>query len=538
MLTAGLFILPFISPAALYAYDYPVIGEYSSLYQKVFDGIKAGKCRNMEAELKALSAAEGISDNIYRSICFFENKQQNEGYIALSLMLENQEYDEIVYVCNSRMAKGDNSPELLKYRGLAYFNIGDLNGALADISTYTDKTGDNSMRYTLVDIYMSMNELDRSEAELAKVTERGDRYYIRKGKIDYRNGRFSPALEAFRKVTPEGQDRYNQAQMLIVDICMMSGRFQCADEALASTKGLPAEDITGKQEKMAQFKKPFSIYLSLGEEYDDNVKSENEDVGASGISSFRTALVLDAKYNMYPSWSDKASVGLMNYRSFNHKEGLSSYDLEIHKAYVQATKSTDRVSYTPKFSVGTMSLGNEKYYDSYGVDLGTNILFDDFSLTIPVKLEKRNYVESVDPRADKDGLYYGFSGEIAKMFAQKYNVTFGAGVDFESVDGDDKDNRAYTLSFGTLAAVTKDVSLMFSADYTYTDFYNSAIDSDGDGIAFIREDKTYNLGLKTIYKLTNSVFVSGGVTYTNVNSNVVEYEYHKTVFDIGVSYAY
>lgn len=539
MLSAGLFILPFLSPAALFAYDYPVIGEYSSTYQKVFDAIKAGKCRDMESELKALSSAEGISDSIYRSICFFENNQQKEGVLGLTLMLENQEYDEMVYVCNTQISKGNKSPELLKYRGLAYFNIGDMNGALADITSYTDQTGDTAMRYTLVDIYMSMNDFDRAEAELEKTSAKDDRYYIRKGKLAYRNGNTLLAVQSFRKVSAENQDRYDQAQSLIADICMMTGRFECAQESIAGIKNLNADFLQIKKDKMAQLKKPFSIYLSAIEEYDDNVKSENEDVGASGISSFRTAFVLDAKYNMYPLWADKAAVGLMNYRSFNMKEGLSSYDLEMHKAYVQLTKSTDKVSYTPKLTAGILTLGNEKYYESFGAELGSNVRFDGFSLSVPVKFEKRSYVSSPDPRADKDGYYYGITGEISKMFAQKYNLTLGAGVNVENTDGADKDNTAYTVSFGTLAAVSPKMTMTFSLDYTYADFYNSAINkNDGSGLATIREDKTYNAGLKSIYKLTDSIFLSGGVTYTDVDSNVPEYKYDKTVFDVSISYAY
>lgn len=539
MFSAGLLILPLLSPVALYAYDYPVIGEYSGVYQKVFDAIKSGKCRNMESELKALSASEGISSNIYRSICFFENNQQQDGFVALTLMLENQEYDEIIYVCNTQMEKGNTDPNLLKYRGLAFFNIGDMDGALADITAYSDKTGDDTMRYTLVDIYVAMNDYERADAELEKVTVKDDRYYIRKGKIAYRQGDFYNAIGSLRKVSTEKQDSYDQAQMLISDICMITGRFECAEESLVNVKSPDAEYMQLKREKMNQFKKPFSIYFSAIEEYDDNVKSENEDIGASGTSSFRTAFVLDAKYNMYPLWSDKAAVGLMNYRSFNMKKGLSSYDLEMHKAYVQVTKSTDRVSYTPKFTAGILSLGNEKYYETYGAELGSNIKFDGFTLNVPVKVEKRNYVSSPDPRADKDGMYYGISGEISKMFAQKYNMTFGAGVNLENTDGEDKDNRAYSVSFGALAAVTPKVTLTFSADYTYADYYNSAIDKmDASGLATIREDKIYNVGIKSIYKLTNSVFLSGGVTYTDADSNVPEYKYDKTVFDISVSYAY
>ncbi|MCD8553259.1 outer membrane beta-barrel protein [Seleniivibrio sp.] len=539
MFSAGLLILPLLSPVALYAYDYPVIGEYSGVYQKVFDAIKSGKCRNMESELKALSASEGISSNIYRSICFFENNQQQDGFVALTLMLENQEYDEIIYVCNTQMEKGNTDPNLLKYRGLAFFNIGDMDGALADITAYSDKTGDDTMRYTLVDIYVAMNDYERADAELEKVTVKDDRYYIRKGKIAYRQGDFYNAIGSLRKVSTEKQDSYDQAQMLISDICMITGRFECAEESLVNVKSPDAEYMQLKREKMNQFKKPFSIYFSAIEEYDDNVKSENEDIGASGTSSFRTAFVLDAKYNMYPLWSDKAAVGLMNYRSFNMKSGLSSYDLEMHKAYVQVTKSTDRVSYTPKFTAGILSLGNEKYYETYGAELGSNIKFDGFTLNVPVKVEKRNYVSSPDPRADKDGMYYGISGEISKMFAQKYNMTFGVGVNLENTDGEDKDNRAYTVSFGTLAAVTPKVTLTFNVDYTYADFFNSAIDRmDASGLATIREDKTYNVGLKSIYRLTDSVFLSGGVTYTDADSNVPSYKYDKTVFDVSLSYAY
>ncbi|TCK61516.1 surface lipoprotein assembly modifier [Seleniivibrio woodruffii] len=537
--TAGLMMAAAFCPAVVNAYDYPVIGDYNSAYQKVFDAIKAGKCRSMESELKALSASEGISGSIYRSICFFENNQPKEGFLGLTLMLENQEYDEIVYVTNTQINKGNTDPVLLKFRGLAYFNIGDMNGALADITAYTDKTGDVSMRLTLVDIYMSMNDLDRAEAELEKAPKE-DGYYSRKGKLLYRKGDFSGALANFRMVSPADAERYTQAQSLIADICLISGRFQCVYEAVANFKGeTAAGDAKEKLEKVRSYQRPFSIYAGLTEEYDDNVRSENEDIGSSGVSSFRTAMVLDAKYNLYPLWADKFSAGLMNYRSFNMKKGLSSFDLEMHKAYVQFTRSTDTASFTPKLTAGILSLGNSKYYESFGAELASNLKLGEYGLNVPVKFEKRSYVASPDPRADKDGYVYGISGELSRTLADKYIVSLGLGVDVENTDGEDKDNTAYTLSVGTLAALTKSFTLSVSADYTYSDFYNSAIDDrNRPGLAIIREDKAWNLGLKGIYRLTNSMFVSGGVTYSDVNSNVDEYTYDKTVFDIGISYTY
>ncbi len=107
----------------VHAYDYPVVGgEYNSNYQRVFEGIKAGNCNGMQADLKNLEEQEGgVSSDIYLAICFFEKSENDEAFKVVDRMMVNQDYDEVLYLTQSMIDKGNGDPRLIKYRGLGFF---------------------------------------------------------------------------------------------------------------------------------------------------------------------------------------------------------------------------------------------------------------------------------------------------------------------------------------------------------------------------------------------------------------------------------
>lgn len=528
---AGVAVFAFCSAAAAFAYDYPVVGDYNQNYQKVFDGIKAGKCTSMDDDLKALSASEGISPDIYRAICFFENKDSDKGYAVLSSMLNNQQYDEVLYICGTLDKKGDKDPRTLKYRGLAYQNIGDSESAARDMSAYLAVQNDDELRKDYVDVLISMKRYDDASAELEKLTVKDGGYGYRAGSIALKQGKVVSALTALRTVPAGDKENYPAARLMIADICKATGRFICAGKELnnnITSKGY-ADVVSGRKEQLEKAKKPFSAFIAFSEEYDNNVTSIDQDQlnGVSEKASFRSALAADLKYNIYPSMADKMSFGLLNYKSWNYSE--SDYNVETHQAYFMINQGYDKYDIMlPKITAGVTYLGGEKYSENFSLESSVSYKMDDTVITVPILFEKRNYFSEVSlPAEDRDGWHYSVSANALHAINQSYAAKAYAGYDIESTAGTEKDSRGYKFGLGGIYSYSSDLSFELDADYAYYDYNHSITD---------RTDDYFSTNLMAMYRLTDAIFLSGGVTWSKTDSSVNAYDYKKTVLNTTVGY--
>jgi len=514
-----------------FAYDYPVVGQYSQNYQNVFDSIKAGKCDSMENELKTLSDSEGISSDIYKAICYFEKPEADKGFETLQKMLTSQEYDEVLYVTQSRIDKGDSDPRHIKFRGLALFNIGAFEKALTDLDLYLSLRMDEDVLYTIVDINISLKRFGKAEEVLTKAPDKNGRYYYRKGRIMLRTGRTVSALESLREVEPADEKVYPSSRMLIAEICSSSSRFLCAEKqyGLAEKTEEYADVVPEKLVKLEDKQKLFTGFLSLGEQYDTNVTSIDADElpGASEVSSGRTYAVADLKLNFYPGFADTVSLGTMHYKTWNYE--LPSYNMSTHKLYVQMKRLYDTFEILfPKISADITYFGGERYSTAVSAEASATYKQDTWSLRVPLKVTRSNYEGDEDTGINsKDGYKYKGSLIATKTFMQKYTFKLSGGYSVDDVKGNLKKKADTTFGAALSARLTRSFTPTLAADYGNYDYKKTD-----------REDSYYSVSLKAIYLITPQIFLGGGVTWTKTDSSENAYDYKKTVTEASVSYTF
>lgn len=524
-------VLIFVSSAAASAYEYPVVGEFNSDYQKVFDMIKAGRCDQMESELNALSESEGISSNIYKSICFFEKTEYDRAFEVLERMIAEQEYDEVLYVTRSMLDKGTAEPRLVKYRGLALYNIGAFEKSVTDLEAYLAKYEDDDVRFSLVDIYIALKDFEKAETTLEASESRNGRYHYRKGRIALRTGKRNTALKNLRMVQPEDSRVYVSAKTLIGEICASSKRYICAEKEFklaAEAEGSP-DGGDEKLQKLADSKKRFSGFLSLGGQYDTNVTSidENEIPDTSEVSSFRTFAAADLKLNVYPSFADRLEFGTLHYFTWNDE--IPSYDMSTHRVYVALRQGYDNFELIlPKITAAVTYFDDEKYSNAFSAEASVRYKMDSWEFTVPLKVTRSNYMNDEDtPETSRDGFKYESFFEVAKTCAQKYTTRLGVGYAVDRAEGDlkKKDDKLLRASFS--ARLTPKLTPVIGFRYASYDY------SDVD-----REDTYYSYSLKAVYLLTPNIFLGGGITHTRTDSNESAYDYTKTVSEVSVSYSF
>lgn len=528
-------VLPVItllfSSSLLFAYDYPVVGEFNAKYQKVFDSIKAGRCNSMGGELKDLADSEGISSNIYLSICYFEKGDNGEAFKVFDTMLAGQEYDEVLYVTKSQMDKGNSDLKLLKYRGLAYFNIGAYEKALVDFNSYLAGEEDADARFSLVDIYTSLKRYDDASAVLAKSQVKDGRYYYRMGRIAVMQGNRETSLRYLRMVSAQDEKVYPAAKLLIGEICAGSRRYLCAEDEYKTAAGFRAyKDMAGdKLDKLEKSKKLFTGFINIGEQYDTNVTSidPNEIQGASEIASARTFAMADLKLNFFPSFADRVSVGLMNYATWNDR--LPSYDMSTHRIYTELVKSYDNIELLlPRITAGITYFNHQTYSKSLSAEAAGTYKMDTWSFKVPLKVTHYDYKDDTDEdQIGKDGYKYQTGLTVTKRFLKKFTAKAGGGYAIDRVKGEQKKKRDLTFDASLSMNVTQKLipTLAFSyADYDYKKTN--------------RNDDYYSYSLKAVYILTPHIFLGGGVTWIKTNSNENAYDYTKTISEVSVSYSF
>ncbi|ADD69288.1 hypothetical protein Dacet_2528 [Denitrovibrio acetiphilus DSM 12809] len=525
-----LFALVLSFSSLSFAYEYPVVGEYSRYYDDVFRAVKDGKCESMDAELKALYDNEGVSPAIYVSICYFE-KKDDKAYDTLSMMLSQQEYDEVLYVVEAEQDKGNHDARLLKYRGLAYYNVGALNPAVNDLEEYLTTTSDTEALYSLADIKISLRDFNGAEAVLERSPSKDGDYYYRKGRVEVFRGNNFSAVKNLRMVDASAGKIYNDANLLIGDICTSSKRYYCAEKQyrLVGSSEEYAASAQEKMEKLEKSKKRFSGFFSLGGQYDSNVTSVDEDelAGASEVSSLRLYAVADLRINFYPAFADSLTVGTMHYGTSN--ENIHDYDMSMHKVYFQMKHSYDSFEVMlPKITASVIDFGGEKYSTTVTAEAYGAYKLDNWTFTVPVKLSRVNYTQSTSSDdLSKDGYKYEGALEVSRRFLQKYTAKVKAGYGHDEAEGKYKvkDDTMFDASISMRLLPRLIPTLAFSyANYDY-----SNID---------REDDYYSYSLKAIYVLTPNVFLGAGMTFTKTDSTNDVYDYTKTVSEVSVSYAF
>ncbi|WP_022851272.1 outer membrane beta-barrel protein [Limisalsivibrio acetivorans] len=516
-----------LTASLAYAAYYPVAGEYSPAYERVFSKIKAGECSGMDSELSNLEEKEGVSPDLYLAICYFEKGDQDEGYKTINRMVENEEYDEALYVLNEIEGKSYRDNRLAKYKGIALYSMGNLEGALNNFKSYLEKEDDPEVSYQITDIYTNTGELESAKEALSNIPQKDDRYRYRSGVIAIKEGKLQTALSNFRYVSKEPYpELYRKAQYFIAEICSANKRFGCAEKAYGNMGESPF--TAEKKEELAKKKRLFSGLIGLGEQYDTNVTAVDEDKveNVSEEDSFRTYIIADLRLNFYDYAYDEIRAGMTNYKSWNHS--VEEYNASSHKFYGSFYKRYDSFELLlPKLSYAKTYLDGDEYSDVFSIEAKGTYKMDSWKFMLPLRLSVKDYHSDVPEDYNRDGKLYKGGLGVSRAFGGKFIAELTGYLAKEDTDGEYRENTQTELKLSLAARITRSINAQAVFDTILYDYDN-----------LDRSDRYNSLSATLIYKLNESVFFNGGYTFNSNDSDDDINDYTKHVFEVGVNYSF
>lgn len=512
------------------AYDYPVSGSSTENYQPVFEKISKGECDNMAAELNELAEKEGVSQEFYLGLCYFENNQQEKGYAAVDRMLAAEEFDEALYLLNREEAKGVNTTELSKYKGFAHYGTGNLSAALEYFLKFKSAGGtDAGVHFRTVDIYINTGDLEKAQTELEQGSWKDDRYAYRKGIIELNKGHVQTSLRNFRSVkSAPHTEAYANSNYMVAEICAAQKRFACSEKGYDAMASTSPNFSRQKKEELKNQKKLFGAVIAIGEQYDTNVTSIDEDKveNFSEEESFRTYIFADLKLNFYDVLYDRIETGLLNYKSWNHS--VSEYNAQSHKLYAGFIKKYDDFELTlPYISYALTYMDGEKYSDTFTLEAKGAYLMDSWRFYMPLSLTIRSYDTDTPDDYNRDGNGYKGGLGVSKTLNKAHMVSLEGNLGAEDTDGKYREVTTSELKLAYTGQIVRDVTLQLDYNTIHYDYKNGG-----------REDRYHSAGATVLYKFLDRHYLNIGYRF-NVNDSNDDYnDYKKHVFDLGVSYFY
>lgn len=520
----------FLCASAASAYDYPTSGGSPESYAPVFEKIAAGQCDNMTAELSLLAEKEGISQDFYLALCLFDSGQLAKGYAAAGRLTAAEDFEEVIYLMSREEKKDLYWPDVYLNKGIAYYGTGELESALKYFLKYkTTKDPDPNVDYRIADIYINTGNLEKAEAALEDARVKDDRYTYRRGVLELKKGNTQTAFKNFRSVTSgPGTETYNNTNYMIAEMCAAQKRFGCAEKAYEAMAATSPNFAGQKKQELEKQKKLFGAVIAVGEQYDTNVTSVDEDKvdSFSEEDSFRTYIFADLKLNFYNVLYDRIETGLLNYKSWNHS--VSEYNAQAHKLYAGFIKRYDDFELTlPYVSYALTYMDGEKYSDTLTMEARGTYFMNDWRFYVPVSVTFRDYDITTPEDYNRDGTEYKGGLGVSRIFSKVHMASAEGHLSTENTDGKYREVTAGELKFTYTGQVMKDTTLQLDYGTIYYDYKNGG-----------REDRYHSASATVFYKFLERHYLNLGYRFSLNDSNDNMNDYKKHVFDMGVSYFY
>ncbi|QAR31996.1 hypothetical protein EP073_00835 [Geovibrio thiophilus] len=515
--------------SAASAYDYPISGGSPENYTPVFEKISSGQCDNMTAELTELAEKEGVSQDFYLALCLFDSGQLAKGYAAAGRLVAAEDFDEAIYLMDREEKKDLYWPDVYKNKGFSYYGTGDLESALKYFLKYkTTKESDPEVDYRITDIYINSGDLEKAEAELEAVRVKDDRYTYRRGILDLKKGNVQTAFRNFRGVSGENTEAYANSSYMIAEMCASQKRFGCSEKAYEAMASSSPNFVRQKKQELEKQKKLFGAVIAIGEQYDTNVTSVDEDKveSFSEEDSFRTYIFADLRLSFYDVLYDRIDTGLLNYKSWNHS--VSEYDAQSHKLYAGFIKKYDDFELTlPYVSYALTYMDGEKYSDTITLEAKGAYLMDKWRFYAPVSVTFRDYDTATPADYSRDGTEYKGGLGVSRIFSKIHMASLEGHLGTEDTDGKFREVTTGELKLTYAGQVMKDTTLQLDYNTILYDYKNGG-----------REDRYHSAAATVLYKFLERHYINFGYRFSLNDSNEDINDYKKHVFDMGVSYFY
>jgi tetratricopeptide (TPR) repeat protein len=398
-------------------------------------------------------------------------------------------------------------------QGIVKINAGQYSEALELLEKALELSPDNTEAefYTAV-AYARLGQLSKAERlfkEIVKEEKFSSNVYLEMGRISYSRGECRSAenyLTTFNELS---------------------------DDAVA--KGYADSMIEGCT-KMRADKKPYKLELSVGGQYDNNVilEQSNPPINVGEKDDSRLVALITAGARVFENKSSRVQVDYNFYQSLHGN--LDEYNVHYHRLSpsLELTLS-DIIKPTLGYKFEYIDFGG----DEYG-------LIHTYFTEINIKESRSCSLDAIYNYKDND---YKDTGEFTDNSDRKGNQNiYGIRQNFaaDKLKGDihyfydendaDVDHWSYEgQRVGALLSYRLKDPLLVKAtvDFTKRDY-----DKDFPGLSQLktRQDDIQKYGLVIQYVINEKMAVSLTESFTNNDSNLVEYDYDRNV--IGLLFTY
>ena len=284
-------------------------------------------------------------------------------------------------------------------------------------------------------------------------------------------------------------------------------------------------------EKQKAALKPYSLYLKVGYQYDDNVRLEplDEDL-YTDESDNATVVVFSGRYNVVNQPDYKIGVGYNHFQTWY--DSLKEFDL------VGSTGNFYTKYRLDKFTLGFSYLPSYYWLDdkSYLMrhQLKPEVIWkvnDNLSSRFSYSYYRNNYIQN----NDRDGhthegfldLYYSIKDQKGLLFA-------GFGYEANTASDADQYYGRWKTKLGLSVKLPWELNLGLTGKYYYKEYDN--VDS---GFGVTRKDDKYYAAVSLSRKLFYDwMCIVGEYNYTRNDSNISDYDYKRNVTTLSLTAKY
>jgi tetratricopeptide (TPR) repeat protein len=300
-----------------------------------------------------------------------------------------------------------------------------------------------------------------------------------------------------------------------------------AKEASLRESAVQRLEAIEKQKKL----KPYSVYMKLGIQYDDNVVLEpvDEDVVADE-EDWMAVLYFSGRYNVVNRQDYILGAGYNHYQTWH--EDLDEYDLTGSILDLYATYRFNPFTFGFTYSPNYYWLDSDSYIMKHHLKPEVSYKINENLVT---KLSYSYYRNKYFEDEDRDGhthegflnFYYRLGGQMGYLFG---------GLGYEDVTASHPDQYFGQLKTRLGGSLNMPLELVFNATLK---FYRKDYDNVNSIFGVSREDNKYNILVSLSRKLVYDwLRIVGEYSYTKNDSNISDYEYKRHVANLSVAVSF
>ncbi|MFC1819971.1 tetratricopeptide repeat protein [Thermodesulfobacteriota bacterium] len=397
----------------------------------------------------------------------------------------------------------------------------------------------SGLRYDMAFLYYKMEDYPQASELFREVIEEDPKNVLAHyhgGVSLYKEKIYDKALDYFKKAS-DMSPTIKTNGYYYAGICHLKlGDFDDAVEKLEYVRD-NAEKMALRQyavkwleaiERQKKALKPYSLYLKMSYEYDDNVRLEPIDLDIYGDEDdYVTVGYFSGRYNLSNKPDSKIGIGYSHYQTWH--DDLDRYDLvgSIFELYYKHRIGplTISLSYLPQY----YWLDSESYLMKHQIKPEVTIkIREELISRFTYSYYRNNYMQD----NDRDGHTNDLSASLYYSLKDKKGLVFG-GIGIEDNTASHNDQRYETLkaNIGLSMPVYKDFTLNITGKY-----HNKDYDHVNSSYLVKREDSKYNGSISLSHRFYYDwLNISGEFSYTKNDSNINDYEYKRKVTTLSLT---